>query len=231
MARPHRPEILHHLAQFRIVDVEADLIAPGSRAVDPPIRPGHQRANLAAEARNDLAPLLQRVGGRVVHEQVHAPGLSRRGGDVVLAVESERPAREVELVTVRQALLLHLPGAQVNGVEPGRPVVLLEVDLQHVPRLAVGVRHHPALPDVHPARRLAQRLGLQHRRLLQCLLELRLLERRARARRRSGTGPPPPSRRQTTRLANQGSYSSSSSSLTGHPPGASAIASRPDPVA
>ena len=176
MARAHRAEILHHLAQLRIVDVQADPVVPGSRAVDPPIRPGHERANLAAESGNDLAPLFHRVRRRVVHEQVHAPRLPRRAGDVVLAVEPERPARQVELVTVRQALLLHLPGAQVDGVEPRRPVVLLEVDLEHVPALAVGVRHHPALPDVHAARRLAQRFGLQDRRTFERLLQLRLLD-------------------------------------------------------
>ena len=176
MARPNRAEILDHLAEFRVVDVEADPIAPGPRAVDPSVRPDRQRADLAAEARDDFAPLLQRVRRRVVDEHVHVPSLPERGGNVVLPVEAQRTAREVELMTVRQTLLLHQACAQIDGEEPGGSVILLEVHLQHVPALAVVVGHHPAFPDVHPARRLAQRLRLQQRRMLQSLLEVRLFD-------------------------------------------------------
>ena len=159
----HRAEILDHFAQLRIVDVQADPVVPRPCSIDPPVRPGHERTNLAAKTRHDLAPLLNGVRRRIVHEQVHAPGLSRRAGDVVFAVEPQCPARQVKLVTIRQTLLLHLARAKVDGIQPRRPVVLLEVDLQHVPALAVGVRHHPSLPDVHAAGRLAQRLRLQDR--------------------------------------------------------------------
>ena len=175
MVRSDGAEVLDHLAELRVIDIKADLIASGARAVDPAVRPDRQRTDFATQARHDFTALLQRVGGRIVHEHVHAPSAVPRRGDVEFAIRAERSAREIELEIVRQSLPVDLPCAEVHGVEPGRPPVLFEVHLKHIPTLAVHVRHHPTLPDVDAACRRAQRIDLQHRCSFEFLSQLWLL--------------------------------------------------------
>lgn len=133
MRRAYRAEILHDLAQFWIVDVEADLVAFGSRAVDPSAGSGGERTRLTAEARDNFSPIFEHIRGRVIDEQPHAPLTPGGRGDVILAVEAESPPRQIELVAVRQPLSLHLSGSQINRVEPGGAVVFLEVNLDCAP--------------------------------------------------------------------------------------------------
>jgi hypothetical protein len=80
-------------------------------------------------------------------------------------------------MAVRQALFLHVAGAEIDRAEPGGAIVLLKINLQQVPRLAVRVRHKPPLPDIHSPRRFAQGFGPQNRGALDCFLQFRLLPR------------------------------------------------------
>ena len=66
MAGTHPAEVLDDLAQFRVVDIQPNLIAPSSRAVNSPVRSQREWTHLAAEPGHDLAAFLQRVGRRVV---------------------------------------------------------------------------------------------------------------------------------------------------------------------
>jgi hypothetical protein len=79
-------------------------------------------------------------------------------------------------VIIREPLLRHLAGAQIDGVQPGGAVVLLEIHFEDIPGLPTGVGNEPPLPDVDAASGLAERLAHERRSLFQRLLEVRLLD-------------------------------------------------------
>src|SRR5262245_53375922 len=137
MARTDTAKVLDHFAQLRIVDVETNLAATGrSRSVKPPIGAGSDWTYFASYIRNDLASILDRVACRIVHVHEHSARFATRGrDDVVFAVETKRSAREIKLPLIRQPLLFHLAGAEIDRVKPCRTVVLLKINLKLVPRL------------------------------------------------------------------------------------------------
>src|SRR5437773_5414604 len=172
---PYRAKVLHDLSRDRIVDIQADLVAARAGPINSGIRSNHERTNLAAEAVNNFAAFFHCVGRWIIDKQIHAAGPARGSGDVVFAIEAQRASRKIELMVISQTLKLHFAGTKIHSAQPRGPVVFLEINLQKVPRLAVVVGHQPTFPYIRTARRLAERFRLEDRRVLEFLLEIRLI--------------------------------------------------------
>src|SRR4030095_7475215 len=100
MPRTDRAEILYYFPHLRIINVEADLIAPRSCPVNSPIRPNRERPNFAAKTGNDFAAILNSICGWIVHKEPHAPRAPRWRSDVVFAIETKRSSGKIKLVTI-----------------------------------------------------------------------------------------------------------------------------------
>jgi len=168
--------VVGHLARpgVNLVGAGLALLVVAAGAVDHPVGADAHGPGLAPQAGRDHALARELVRRGVVDVDFH-PLLPVGRGEVEFAVWAEHTAADVNLPAVGDAVLPHRAGGQVADEDGGRAAVALEVPLEEVVGLPVGVRHEHQLAAAHRGHGHAEFLDGERLGLGDPLREVRLL--------------------------------------------------------